>query len=145
MKANILDMARKKRLLKAEANRLLDAEATKRCRKCQQAMAKESDDLSKTHAALQSLHFLEITARVLGLGKIRIGRILKAYEEDKERFETDMRDGVAFTKMEKAFKEKGIEFEDHEVEMFRKFERVYEKGVIYDPTVKEWREYDETL
>jgi hypothetical protein len=29
--------------------------------------------------------------------------------------------------------------------MFRKFERVYEKGVIYDPSVKEWREYDETL
>ena len=56
-----------------------------------------------------------------------------------------MRDGVAFTKMEKAFKEKGVEFEDHEVEMFRKFERVYEKGVIYDPSVKEWREYDETL
>jgi hypothetical protein len=145
MKANILDMARKKRLLKAEANKLLDAEATKRCRKCQQGMAKEADEMSKTHAALQSLHFLEITARVLGLGKIRIERILKAYEEDKDRFETDMRDGVAFTKMEKAFKVKGVEFEDHEVEMFRKFERVYEKGVIYDPSVKEWREYDETL
>ena len=145
MKANLLDTARKKRLLKAEANKLLDVEATKRCRKCQQEMAKEADSMSKTHAALQSMHFLEITARVLGLGKIRIGRILKAYEEDKERFETDMRDGVAFTKMEKAFKEKGVEFEDHEVEMFRKFERVYEKGVIYDPSVKEWREYDETL
>ena len=145
MKANLLDTARKKRLLKAEANKLLDVEATKRCRKCQQEMVKEADSMSKTHAALQSMHFLEITARVLGLGKIRIGRILKAYEEDKERFETDMRDGVAFTKMEKAFKEKGVEFEEHEVEMFRKFDRVYEKGVIYDPSVKEWREYDETL
>ena len=143
MKARLLNTARKKRLLKTEANRILDEEARKRCTKCRQAMAKESDSMSKTHAALQSMHFLEITAKVLGLGKVRIGKILKAYEEDKERFETDMRDGVAFTKMEKAFKEKGIEFEEHEVEMFRKFERVYEKGVIYDPSVKEWRCPDE--
>ena len=63
MKANILDTARKKRLLKAEANRLLDNEAVKRCRKCQREMAKEADSMSKTHAALQSMHFLEITAR----------------------------------------------------------------------------------
>lgn len=65
MKANILDTARKKRLLKAEANRLLDNEAVKRCRKCQREMAKEADSMSKTHAALQSMHFLEITANAL--------------------------------------------------------------------------------
>ncbi len=138
MKANVLDTARKKRLLKQEANRLLDAEAAKRCTKCRQKLDEEFDSLSRTHAAFQSMHFLEVTARVLGLGKIRIERILKAYELDKDRFEADMRDGVAFTKMEKAFKAKGIEFEEHEVEMFRKFERVYERNVIYNPTIKEW-------
>lgn len=143
MKANVLDTARKKRLLKLEANRLLDTEAKKRCAKCQKAMSKEFDSMSKTHAALQSMHFLEITARVLGLGKIKIERILKAYELDKDSFEADMRDGVAFTKMQKAFKAKGVEFEDHEVKMFREFERIYERNVIYDPTIKDWRCPDE--
>ena len=139
MKANVLDTARKKRLMKQEANRLLDVEAAKRCTKCRQKLDEEFDGLSRTHAALQSLHFLEITAKVLGLGKIRIERILKAYELDKDRFEADMRDGVAFTKMQQFYKAKGVEFEDEEVKMFKDFERVYERNIIYDPTIKDWR------
>ena len=143
MKANVLDTARKKRLMKQEANRLLEAEAVKRCTKCRQKLDEEFDGMSRTHAALQSLHFLEITAKVLGLGKVRIERILKAYELDKDRFEAHMRDGVAFTKMQQFYKAKGVEFEDEEVKMFKDFERVYERNIIYDPTIKDWRCEDE--
>lgn len=95
--------------------------------------------LSEINAALNALYAIDAVADVLGLGQKRMTRIFTELEKRKEQFEADRADGVVFTKLQKKYARRKIFFEQHEIDAFAKFERVVEKGVIYDPKIKEWR------
>lgn len=139
MKANLMNNYRRKQQAKAFADKILDEQAFKRCEKCHKERMAEYMGLSEVNAALNALYAIDVIADVLGLGQKRLSRIFAELEKRKEQFNADRADGVVFTKLQKKYARRKIFFEQHEIDSFRKFERVIEEGVIYDPKIKEWR------
>lgn len=143
MKANIWTTSRKKREAKKMADKILDEQAYKRCDKCHRERLAEFMAVSEINAALNALYAIDVIADVLGLGQKRLTRIFAELDKRKQQFVADREDGVVFTKLQKKYAKHKIFFEDHEISAFRKFERIIEEGVIYDPTIKDWRCEDE--
>ncbi len=144
MKANILTTDRKKRRAKEMANKILDEESKKRCVKCCENLSNEFKKVSAINGQFYALQMALTLSLEFGFGAKRLCRLINAYNARKDRIYQDLKDGIAFTKMEKEFNKRKVYFEDEEIKAFRLIEKVNEEGVIYNPTIKEWRCANET-
>lgn len=127
MKANYLKQNTAKRKIK----QMIKDESIKHCEKCLENINRQTVQTSKYNAMFHVMHMLVILHDEFGFGKIRLGRLLAKMQDRDASFKADLEDGVAFTKLRKKLEGLGLIFDEEEVEICTKMERLYEKNITY--------------
>lgn len=127
MKANYLDHKRAKR----KFEELVNETKRKGCEKCLASFNRQMVQTSKYNALFHVMQVLVILHDEFGFGKYRLGRLLNRMQDRDASFKEDLEDGVVFTKLRKRLEGIGIIFDDEEIEICTKMERLYEKNITY--------------
>lgn len=127
MKANYLKQNTAKRKIK----QMIKDESIKHCEKCLENINRQTVQTSKYNAMFHVMHMLVILHDEFGFGKIRLARLLARMLDRDAAFKADLEDGVAFTKLRKRLEGLGLIFDEEEVEICTKMERLYEKNITY--------------
>lgn len=127
MKANYLDHNRAKR----KFNELVDKRHQVNCEKCLERLNHEFIMTSAYNVKFHLVHLLCVLHDEFGFGKIRLNRLLQAYNDADKAFKADLDDGVAWTKAKRRLEEIGLEFDDEESAICDQKERLFEKDITY--------------
>jgi hypothetical protein len=110
---------------------MIKDEQGKHCKECLAKFNREAVQTSKYNAMFHVMHMLVILHDEFGFGKIRLGRLLERMQNRDAAFKADLEDGVAFTKLRKKLEDIGLIFDEEEIEICTKMERLYEKNITY--------------
>jgi hypothetical protein len=127
MKANYLTHKRAQR----ELNALVDKTHQKTCEKCLERLNRDFIETSAYNVKFHLVHLLCVLHDEFGFGKVRLNRLLQAYNDADKAFKADLDDGIAWTKAKRRLEEIGLEFDDEESAICDKKERLFEKGITY--------------
>ena len=127
MKANYLDHNKAKRKFKE----LVAQEQVKNCEKCLAKLNREFVETSAYNVKFHLVHLLEVLHDEFGFGKVRLNRLLEAYNSRDESFRADLEDGVAWTKAKRRLEAIGLEFDDEQSAVCDVKERLFEKNITY--------------
>ena len=127
MKANYLDRNKAMRKFKE----LVNQEQQKNCEKCLERLNREFVDTSAYNVKFHLVHLLVVLHDEFGFGKVRLNRLLEAYNSRDEGFKADLEDGVAWTKAKRKLEEIGLIFDDEQSVVCDVKERLFEKNITY--------------
>lgn len=127
MNANYLDRNKAKRKFKE----LVAQEQVKNCEKCLAKLNREFVETSAYNVKFHLVHLLEVLHDEFGFGKVRLNRLLEAYNSRDESFRADLEDGVAWTKAKRRLEAIGLEFDDEQSAVCDVKERLFEKNITY--------------
>lgn len=127
MKANYLDHNR----AKCKFNELVDKRHQVNCEKCLERLNHEFIMTSAYNVKFHLVHLLCVLHDEFGFGKVRLNRLLQAYNDADKAFKADLDDGVAWTKAKRRLEEIGLEFDDEESAICDQKERLFEKDITY--------------
>lgn len=136
MKANYLDMNRRKRQAKQMVDKMIDEENQRRCEKCLAELNRQCVTTSKFNAMIHVMHMLVVLHDRYGFGKQRLEELLSEYSRRDGAFREDLADGVAWTKVRRRLEEIGLEFAEDDMAECHRVERLFEKGVRYSEEFK---------
>ena len=127
MNANYLN---RKKAMK-QFKELVDKEQQKNCEKCLAKLNREFVETSAYNVKFHLVHLLEVLHDEFGFGKVRLNRLLEAYNSRDESFRADLEDGVAWTKAKRRLEAIGLEFDDEQSAVCDVKERLFEKNITY--------------
>lgn len=127
MKANYLDHNRAKR----KFNELVDKRHQENCEKCLERLNREFVMTSAYNVKFHLVHLLCVLHDEFSFGKVRLNRLLQAYNDADKAFKADLDDGVAWTKARRRLEEIDLEFDDEESAICDQKERLFEKDIKY--------------
>ena len=127
MNANYLNRKKAMRQFKE----LVAQEQVKNCEKCLAKLNREFVETSAYNVKFHLVHLLEVLHDEFGFGKVRLNRLLEAYNSRDESFRADLEDGVAWTKAKRRLEAIGLEFDDEQSAVCDVKERLFEKNITY--------------
>ena len=119
-----------RRELREDLEKKLQAEWRRVHQKECDRLNREQEELEKYNVLLHILHFFCILHAENGYGKVKLNRLLDAWQKYAPKLKQDLDDGVAWTTTIKELEQIGVRLE-YDRDLIERHQRRYSRGIKY--------------
>lgn len=119
-----------RRELREDLEKKLQAEWRRVHQKECDRLNREQEELEKYNVLLHILHFFCILHAEEGYGKVKLNRLLDAWQKYAPKLKQDLDDGIAWTTTIKELEQIGVHL-DYDKDLIERHQRRYSRGVKY--------------